>query len=419
MRERLVDSGAWSKEQGEFFMREYPHYSPTKILAKLDPERLKVMPNGSMSFSVGSDGVKKLTTEGTTAERMSPTQAIIQMTFDAEKLAQRNQIMRAVAGWADQPGMEHFVRKLKGEEAAPLGWKAVDAFIDGKKQRLAVLEEMEKTLSLENPGITGLYGAILNGLRMPLQFGATAGRPAFIFTNALNDALLTLFRFTTQAPSTLEGLRSVSDLYRGYHMAFGTAKPATRAAVGAITSGGTTAVAVDPDDPNYWAKVVGAAGAGAAAGLSVRASAKERAAIQRMREAGGSIGIQSRFSNPADIVRQLAGEHVWVRTATTEKDIKSILKSKAQRFSDIAGLFWSRPLAQVGQIVESAPRYAAFTRAERQGLSQTEAAQAARRVTVDFSAGGLFTKMLNSVMPFLNASMQAAVEGGDMLQKNP
>jgi hypothetical protein len=462
VRDRLVESGIWSKETGETFKQSHPYYVPTKILEKLDEKFLNDLPTGGRTFSSASDLIKHITPEGTDAARLNPIRSIMEMGFQGEAAARRNEVMKAVAGWADQEGMENFVKKLKTSESAPQGYKKMSAMIDGKSQSIAVHNLLAQSLEMGNPGWTGILGAAAKGASMPLRAGATALRPAFIATNAVNDAMLTLFRFAAEdpwykAPNPIARTRDLMDLFNGYHLAFGAANPATQAATGAFIGGGVETAREGAEGkypwntPDYWQNIATAAGIGAGAGLARRLRPVDRAMLERFRESGASMGMQSRFSNPDDIARQLAGEHVWVRKLTNEEDWAGWLSNHAARASDVAGLLWSRPLAAVGNVIESAPRYAAFSRAERQtqqaigkelaaarrqGASisaereaeirdalmqqqMPEIANKARRVTADFAAGGSFIKTLNQISPFLNASMQAAVEGGDMLQKSP
>jgi hypothetical protein len=461
VRDRLVESGVWSKETGAEFKANHPYYIPTKILEKLDSQFLDNLPTGSRTFSSSSDLIKHITPGGTEADRMTPIRSVLEMGFQGEATARRNEIMKAVAGWADTPGMENFVRKLKASEPAPVGYKKMAAMIDGKAQSIAVHDELVHSLQMNNPGWTGILGAAVKGATFPLRAGATALRPAFIATNAVNDAGLTLFRFAAERPwydlpNPISRARDLADLFRGYHLAMGAARPATRLAAG-MFAGGTVESAREGgegnfpwNDPDYWKKIGAAMAVGGGVGLARGLAPVDRAMIDRFRASGASMGMQSRFRNPDDLVRQLSGERILVRKLTSENDLAGWLGNRVGRASDVAGMLWSRPLGEIGSLVESAPRYAAFGRAERearqaigreirdarkQGFTITpereaelhdallqqqmpEIANKARRVTADFAAGGSFIKTLNQISPFLNASTQALVESGDMTRKN-
>lgn len=461
VRDRLVESGIWSKETGAEFKGNHPYYIPTKILEKLDEQFLNSLPTGSRTFSSRSDLIKHITPEGTTADRMTPIRSILEMGFQGEAAARRNEIMKAVAGWADAPEMGNFIKRLKKSQGAPVGYTKMSAMVNGEAQSIAIHNSLADSLKLNNPGWTGILGAAVKGATFPLRAGATALRPAFIATNAVNDAGLTLFRFAAEKPwydlpNPISRVQDLADLFRGYHLAMGAVKPATRGAVGAF-AGGTIESAREGgegnfpwNDPDYWKKIGAAATVGAGIGFARGLAPVDRAMIDRFRASGASMGMQTRFHNPDDIVRQLAGEHIWVRKLTSENDLAGWLGNRVGRASDVAGMIWSRPLGEIGSLVESAPRYAAFGRAERetrqaigreiqsarkQGFTISpeqeaelhdallrqhapEIANKARRVTADFAAGGSFIKTLNQMSPFLNASTQALVEAADMTQKN-
>lgn len=461
-RERSVAAGIWSRATGDEFNEVHPYYVPTKILEKMDTGFLDNLPTGARTFSSRNDMIKHIRPEGTTADRMTPIRSILEAGFQTEAIAQRNTIMQSVAGWADQPGMEQFVKKLKASAPAPVGYKKMAALFDGEAQSVAVVEPLAKFLEMAPPGFSGLSGTILHALTAPTRLGATGLRPAFIATNAVNDAIGTLFRFAAERPgydilNPVSRAQDLYDLFKGYHLAMGAARPATQAGTGAFVGGAIESAREAGEgnfpwnDPDYWKKLGAAATVGAGVGLARRLAPVDRATIQRFRESGASIGMQSRFTYPDDIVRRLSGEGIVVRTLTSENDFNSWLANRAGRISDVAGLLWSRPLAEVGAVIERAPRYAAFMRAEGQaqgaigrelraarksgaviGADQEaqirealmdaqmpEIANKARRVTSDFAAGGTFAKAINQLSPFFNPALQGAVEAGALMRKNP
>ena len=367
MRDRLVESGVWSQEEADFFRDNFPHYIRTHILEATSDDALGALPHGGRSFSVGSDGVKKLTVPGTEKARQSPMSSLVDMAFHTEDVARRNDIMRTMADWADNDFMAPFIRKLGADEEVPRGFVA-KPYMDGDngKQRLAVVKGLENSMNLSKPA-AGILGTILRGMGMPLRAGATALRPGFIAYNAFNDAFWSLFRHAAEAPNPVEGVRAITDLAKGY---------------------------------------------GAAAGL-------DQELIQRARLAGASISPRARSMNPEDLVRQLSGDRVWVRTIRNDGDRLNLLKDRLGQASDVAGLLWSRPLQHIGGPIEEAPRLGAFARAERAGLTPEEAAMAYRTHTADFAAGGTFTKALNDMIPFLNPATQASAEFGGLARRRP
>jgi hypothetical protein len=472
MRERLLESEVWDQETHDLMKNNFPNYSPSRILKHMDESHLQDgLKLGQRSFSVADNGIKALTKGGTEAERMSPVESTLQMGFQAEKLAQRNAIMRKLTDWVDIPGMDAVVRPLSSDDAkqVPDGFQRMSFMLDGKKQNLAIADELIPALQLGQAGIGGVAGSVLRAAKTPLEMGATRGRPGFVLTNTLNDSIWALTKFALESkggPAGVGGLinpvnriRDMTDLYRGYHTAFKELPRAAKMAVGAAAGGTEEGLRNDREnDPNYWYKVAAGAGAGALLGGSrlSNLSKNEAAMIQRFRESGASIGSRNRFSSTGDQVRELLGEHPIIRTVDSVEGMRNLLRwDRARQLGDILGLAWTRPLGVVSGAAEFGPRYAAFQRAEREigdslgqrmraaqdaakqaGQKFTEAdaerirqayvqdharpdvVRAAREITADFDKGGRFTKKANDLLPFLNAATQATAEGGSTIWRN-
>lgn len=69
--------------------------------------------------------------------------------------------------------------------------------------------------------------------------------------------------------------------------------------------------------------------------------------------------------------------------------------------------------------IELAPRLGVYQRAIKSGYSPGEAALMARKSTIDFNAGGRYTKVVNQFIPFLNARVQGRVTLARALKNNP
>lgn len=67
---------------------------------------------------------------------------------------------------------------------------------------------------------------------------------------------------------------------------------------------------------------------------------------------------------------------------------------------------WLKAIGAAGQILEEASRVQEFIRAERQGLSKMEAANASKAITLNFARAGELARVFNMLVPFLNAQLQ-------------
>lgn len=427
-RDMLYQSGLIDQAQLDYLVKNFPHYSPIRYLDMINQAEGQV--TKGKSFSVGSSPIKKLTEGGSDLESMDSVQATSEMLARTYDLAARNKVMRAVDGWADDPVLSQLVKRIDEAKDLPdvQDWQTKSVYKDGEKQLLAVRNEIADALDLSSPAIPGFIGKFFRFFSGHARTAFTTANPKFLAANAVLDAINFMHREMVNSPGVFgvgkesNPLRIGADLAEGYWASLGSRKLATRAGAGAWAGAQAQATASSrdqEDDPYYWHKVGAAGLLGAGAGAAVRATKGQRALMERMSAAGATIGQRSRFTKPEDVVRQLRGENIVVRTLSDDPGIIGAFKRKGEQIADLGGLIWDRPLAEIGAISESAPRIAAFKRAERQGKSQADAAMAARRISVDFDAGGKWAKQINDVVPFFNARVQGLVETADDFKKHP
>jgi len=76
-------------------------------------------------------------------------------------------------------------------------------------------------------------------------------------------------------------------------------------------------------------------------------------------------------------------------------------------------------IEKLSATVELAPRVGTYKRAKINGYDTKDAALIARSSTIDFNRGGVYTKVLNQYVPFLNARVQGRVTLATALKNNP
>jgi len=76
-------------------------------------------------------------------------------------------------------------------------------------------------------------------------------------------------------------------------------------------------------------------------------------------------------------------------------------------------------MEKINSVIELAPRLGTFERAMRVGSSIDSAAMMARQATIDFNRGGIWSKMVNQFVPFINARIGARVVMYEALKNNP
>lgn len=97
----------------------------------------------------------------------------------------------------------------------------------------------------------------------------------------------------------------------------------------------------------------------------------------------------------------------------TDENLVSRLVKKT---GDIVTL---KNVEEAGQIMEETTRLAVFSRAIKNGVAPRQAAKLARNATVDFGKSGSWMKVVNRVIPFLNARVQGFGNLGAAIERDP
>lgn len=81
--------------------------------------------------------------------------------------------------------------------------------------------------------------------------------------------------------------------------------------------------------------------------------------------------------------------------------------------------YYGNIVGRVGQAFEEATRRAVFQSARRKGFNPEQAAKLGANATVDFSRSGSLIQVVNTVVPFLNARIQGALNLGKLMVNKP
>jgi len=369
LRERQHEAGLMDDDLFAYFKTHFPNYVRGQYLDNLAEGAETVVSGGPQQFSVNTlktQGVNlagKLSEEGSAGFREGPTDTLIRMTGITEDLVRRNQVATALRELvrSDPTGeLQATFRPLKNaEEALKPGEVRFGFYENGKPQYFAVPMEYQSLFQMEPSAVRQGFQTAGNLLGAPLlKAGATTYNPGFIALNALRDAQVYLRRTGgfTSLPKLGESLRDLGFAYRDlYHSARAGTEQAD------------------------WAALAKAGGS------------------QNERFTRGGKRM-----TPAEVQRTIANEDpslaARMQVAFTPGEVGSIL---ADVFRGLGS-----PVKAAGEVVESAPRLAAYRRALREGKTEEEAALAARDITLDFSRGGTWARNLNALVPFLNAAIQ-------------
>lgn len=113
------------------------------------------------------------------------------------------------------------------------------------------------------------------------------------------------------------------------------------------------------------------------------------------------------------------------------EDATGVLRTMLRRLNQMGDTATSRTVRKVGdivtlkavedagQVMEEATRLAVFSRAIKNGVAPRQAAKMARNATVDFGKSGSWMKVVNRVIPFLNARVQGLSNLGAAIKSDP
>ena len=330
------------------------------------------MTPGGPLLSVADLGLHRQSVEGTTRARDLPLNSVIRQAFSVEGLARRNQGATALLRLREQsPELQRLLRPY--EEGVPLraDEATLSAYVDGVQQRFvgpkAVVEGLSRFAGDSRGEGRGRRGGGDDDRADPplRRRRPPALNALFIPTNVIRDAWTFLVR--TGARSDPQKLGAAwAPSAEAYWDSF--AKGAVRPRPGRSSC---------------------APGAGRPTSCSTRPRRRSCAACSGA-GAGGALGpIRSR-----------------VRPVTTREGFMRAV-------GDVAGAGWDvarLPLAPVkafGSAVERAPRLAQYRLSRAAGESPRRAALAGRDITMDFSRGGTFSKVVNRIVPFFNVGLQS------------
>jgi hypothetical protein len=343
-------------------VRDYPHYSPIRIVEWLQDQADNARGGIGNTLAVRGNGLAKLTAVGTDKSALPPLDAYVQAVSSAYALGARNEAGRALIRYFKEvPDLAELIRPANKEALAfvesmrgdKLGKRApgettFSVYENGQKLEFYVDKQLKQALEINGPDWMKdwhpVLSAPLKASAEMLRAGATGANVLFMLPNAIGDAM-TYFIRNGGVPSLP---KNAAYLARGYKSSF-------------------------LKDADY----------------------------QRMIKAGG--GQSGFYSGGSDIFKKDKIKGYAGRISTSD-----------QLLGVVKDLATFKPVKELGQRFEEATRMAEFHRLAKEG--DRAAALGARDVTIDFARGGLLTKAVNGLVPFFNVGFQAPAQTVRMLK---
>ena len=358
--ERKRDAGLISQDLYTELTEVYPHYSPTRIVDYLkDPAGV---PSGR-KITVQSSGLRRNTAEGTTRQREDPLASFVRLAHESEALATKNEVAQAFIKLRDMtPDGKLMIREVADDATTPRGFEKMKVFSDGTPQTYMMPDYIARAIREEPVAPIPIMTPLMNFFRAV----ATQRNPVFLASNALTDFVTATVRGSVRAGGPQHAPRVAAEVIKAYGDTF-------KGILSQTYQGADTA--------------------------------------KYLREGGGMAGFFSKSpEDAAKVADALQRSNAFeIRSGHQLEDVKRL----------IGQALTLKPIEAIGERIELAPRVAAMREAERAGKSTQEAVLAGRTVTMDFSQGGTWAKVLNQAIPFFNVAVQSGATLPRAFAENP
>lgn len=352
-----TETGLLDRATAADLIRDFPHYSPIRIVEWLDDQANGKGAGVGATLSVRGNGLLRLTAQGTDKKSVPPLDAMMDAVSKAYALGSKNEAaQQMITYFKEVPELAELIRPANKEALAYVesmrgdrlgkrvpGETTFSVFKDGQQLQFYVDKQLKQAFEIAGPNWLDSWPTLIAApLKLSaelLRGGATGLNVLFMLPNAFGDAMTYLVR-----------------------------------------GGGVPSL---PKNAYYLAR-------------GYKSSFLKDAAYQKMIGAGGG---QSSFMS----------EVGHFKTGTV-KGYAGRISTAEQLFGALKDLATFRPVQDLGQKFEEATRMAEFHRLTGAGKDARTAALGARDVTIDFARGGLLTKAVNGLVPFFNVGFQAPAQ---------
>lgn len=355
--QEMRDGGLISDAAYQAIKKNNEKYIPFQRVQNALEEVDKVLPYSKENFSVASQDVVR-SIQGSEKEIVDPLEALVKNTFKAKAAIERNSIARKMAAYADRPEFSGVVYKLKtGQRVSPT-LETISYLDDGQKSQVAVPAGVAAAMKNLNKESADVITRAMAFWGRALRAGVTLD-PIFMAKNTMRDF---------QTAAVTEGITPM-DWARGM--------------VASLTRG------VDQKKVPQWL---------------AKAGVGDDTYRQFLRSGGAFGGFYHHGNLP--------------QTAASLTDSPGIKVLKT--IADPRELFGVLPaMEKMGETAELASRLAVFQKAQRAGKGLQESGWRARTGTVDFERAGTKMKIVNMMVPFLNARLQGTLNLARVAKEAP
>ena len=355
--QEMRDGGLISNEAYLAIKKNNEKYIPFQRVQNALQEVDKVLPYSKENFSVASQDVVR-SIQGSEKEIVDPLEALVKNTFKAKAAIERNSIARKMAAYADRPEFSGVVYRITPGQPVSSTLDRLSYLDDGVKKEVAVPASVAAAMKNLNAEQADIVTRAMAMFGRTLRKGVTLD-PIFMAKNTMRDF---------QTAAVTEGITPM-DWARGM--------------VASLTRG------VDQKKVPQWL---------------AKAGVGDDTYRQFLRSGGAFGGFYHHGNLPETAANLVASPGMKVaKTIADPRELLGVLPA----------------MEKIGETAELASRLAVFQKAQRAGKGLQEAGWRARTGTVDFERAGTKMKIINMMVPFLNARLQGTLNLARVAKEAP
>lgn len=336
--------GLISKETANYLKAKYPNYVPFDRIFTEAEQKLQQGRGKGVASLSTQSVVQKI--KGSSRQIQPPLESILSKTQDIVSQGERNRAAQILSTYKDLPGNPLGLRELKASET--IGTKPTISFLDnGRKRVFETTPEVAAAAKSLNKEQLGFLSQVFAVPTRVLRLGATSANAAFALANVAKDTI----------------------------SAFINSSHSLRAS---------------PANPRVFLLAAKAAG---------YHGSKEYGELVREAAGGTSFDI-ARNAAPLTVGRIRAGRNLnykGVYTVTHPGELLRALENTIGRSEE-----FNRAVQYFGN------KEAALAQGKTEQFAKMYGADAARNNTVNFARAGDYGRVLNTVLPYLNAGFQGS-----------
>lgn len=406
--QRKLDDGIIDQATYNTLTQKYPHYVRTDIADYAEKGPANPSPGGK-ALGIGNNGIKPLSIEGTSKDRVNPIMSTIDSIYGTESAITRNAAARDLVAVRDaDPTLAGLFREVAPDAQAYRGNQQTmhppDYTMRGGEEKLThwdngvarqfvIPKEYNQLLSPTPGALLGDNAGPLRAFYSLIRGQLTTHNPGLQYvTSPLRDLRDAAIGMQTSAGAAAK--RTGASLPENVAREAGGSMAALPEAVGRLVQA-IPQVAEGFFSNTYGPRVAELRRSGM--GFDPRPSPEYRGKLPRW------------LANPQDTRAAMEDlQRTGGLQVNGKADVARIIRNSLSLYAE-----------RVGNRIEMLPRVAAANMERGRGGDMLSQVVTGQNATVSFLKGGWLTRQVNAVDPFLNTTVQSGAQNARLYRKSP